>query len=287
MVLNRLGVLTDEVSANFTEALDWIAEQKLVHVEVRMVDRKNVSQLSDEQVATVKEEVEKRGLFVSAIASPLFKCALDPARPVASGDTFGQQEETVEAHFAKLDRAIEICRLLGTDKIRIFSFWREEEPARYELEIVDHLRKAAEIAGKAGIMLLLENEPACNGGFASEVGSIVAKVNSPSLKVLWDPGNEEYGGRPSFPEGYNAVKDGLAHVHLKDAYITPEGQSKCVPIGSGKVPFLEQFRALQRDGYDGLFTIETHYVPEGGTAKDGTAMTLAALKKLLKEAGID
>ncbi|GIP32937.1 sugar phosphate isomerase/epimerase [Paenibacillus sp. J2TS4] len=287
MVLNRLGVLTDEVSANLTEALDWIAEQKLVHVEIRMVDGTNVAALSNEQVARVKEEVEKRGLFVSAIASPLFKCALDPSRPVASGDTFGQQEETVEAHFAKLDRAIEICKMLGTDKIRIFSFWRENDPQKYEQEIVEHLRKAAQIAGQAGIILLLENEPACNGGFASEVGRIAAQVASPNLKVLWDPGNEEYGGRPSYPEGYEAVRSQLGHVHVKDAYITSEGESKCVPVGSGKVPFVDQFRALEKDGYDGLFTIETHYVPEGGTPKDGTAMTLEALIKLLKEAGID
>lgn len=284
---NRLGVLTDEVSVQLAEALDWIKEQQLAHVEIRMVDGHNVISLSDEQVQTVKEEVSKRGLFISAIASPVFKCALDPSRPVASGDTFGQAEESVEAHFDKLKRAFEICKILGTNQIRIFSFWREVAPEQHEQEIVGHLRTAAELAKKHGIVLLLENEPSCNGGFASEVARLTQLVASPNLKVLWDPGNEEYGGRNSHPTGYGEVKAELGHVHLKDALIDSKGVSRCVPIGSGHVPFKEQLQSLQADGYTGLFTIETHYVPEGGTAKDGTALTLEGLRKIVKEAGLD
>ena len=122
MIFNRLGVLTDEVSQNLTEALDWVVEQKLHHVELRMVYDKNIVNLSDEQLDNILKEVESRGLFVSGVASPLFKCALDPSRRVASGDMFGQEEESLEDHFNKMNRIIEIARKLKTDKIRIFSF---------------------------------------------------------------------------------------------------------------------------------------------------------------------
>jgi L-ribulose-5-phosphate 3-epimerase len=284
MILNRLGVVTDEVAANLTEALDWAAEQGLAHVEIRMVDGSNVVNLTDQQVEQVRREVEKRGLFVSVVASPLFKCALDPSRPVASGDTFGQSEEDIEAHFAKLHRTIEIAKKLQTANIRLFSFWREQEPGRYEAEIVRHLRKAAAIAEKENMLLLLENEPSCNGGYASEVASLVQQVNSPALRVLWDPGNEEYGGRPAFPEGYEQVKRWISHIHLKDAHIDKNGCPQCVPIGSGQVRLLEQLQALEADGYTGYYTIETHYIPPGGTARDGTQSALQGLQKLLKEA---
>jgi L-ribulose-5-phosphate 3-epimerase len=283
MVLDRLGVLTDEVSANFQEALDWIAEQGLKHVEVRVVDGTNIANMNDDQVREVRRQVEERGLYVSAIASPLFKCALDPARPVASGDMFGQKEESVEAHFAKLDRVIAIAKLLGTGRIRIFSFWREVEPAKYKEDIVFHLKRAAAVAEREGVQLLLENEPACNGGFASEVAELVRAVGSPALRGLWDPGNEAYGGREAFPAGYGYMKDVLAHVHLKDAYIREDGKPRCVPLGSGNVPVIAQLKALAADGYDGLFTIETHYIPEGGSQMTGTRMTLDALRALLKE----
>jgi sugar phosphate isomerase/epimerase len=282
-MLDRLGILTDEVSPNFDEALDWIAEQRLKHVEARVVDGRNVVTLDDAQVRDVRRRVEARGLYISAIASPLFKCALDPSRPVASGDRFGQQEEGVEAHFAKLERVIAIAKLLDAPRIRIFSFWREQDPGRYHDEIVRHLKRAAAIAARAGVLLLVENEPSCNGGFAAEVAQIVRGVNAPAVKALWDPGNEAYGGREAFPSGYNHLKEVLAHVHLKDAYIGKDGAPRCVPLGSGSVPWIAHFRALAADGYDGLFTIETHFIPDGGTQKMGSRMTLDAIRALLNE----
>lgn len=285
--MNRVGILTDEVYPDqFVKSLDWVVEQGLKHVEVRVVDGVNIANMTDDQIAAVRAEIERRGLSVTGIASPLYKCALDPSRPVASGDVFGQAEESVEAHHNKLHRVISIAKQLGTDKIRIFSFWRETEPEKYTGEIVEHLKKAAAVAEREGVILLLENEPACNGGFAEEVGSIVRAVDSTALKALWDPGNEAYGGRSAFPEGYEFVKDVLAHVHIKDAYVRPDGSSRCVPAGSGNVPFIAQLRALEKDGYKGTFVIETHYAPEGGTKEAGSRMTLDALRVLVREAGL-
>ncbi|MCR2822949.1 sugar phosphate isomerase/epimerase family protein [Lederbergia panacisoli] len=276
MIFDRLGVLTDEVSQDFAEALDWAECNGMTHVEIRMVGGKNIADFSDQELDQLLFEVEKRGLYVSAVASPIFKCALNPSRAVASGDTFGQEEESVEHHFLKLERVIEICKRLKADKIRIFSFWREQNPSDYEEEIIGYLKKAATAAAEHDALLLLENENSCNGGYASEVAHFVQQVDSPNLKVLWDPGNEEYGGRSAFPEGYDRVKGLIGHVHLKDAFV-----DKCVPIGEGMVPFIDQLQALEDDGYEGLFTIETHYIPEGGTAKDGTGMTLKGLQNIL------
>lgn len=276
MIFDRLGVLTDEVSQNITEALDWAESNGLKHVEIRMVNGKNIADFSDQELEQLIVEVEKRGLYVSAVASPILKCALDPSRAVATGDTFGQEEESVENHFLKLERVIEICKKLRADKIRIFSFWREENPSDYEAEIIGYLKKAANVAAEHDVLLLLENENSCNGGYAYEVAHYVRQVDSPNLKVLWDPGNEAYGGRPAFPEGYEEVRGLIGHVHLKDAFV-----DKCVPIGKGNVPFIDQLQALEDDGYEGIYTIETHYIPEGGTAKDGTQMTLEGLQNIL------
>jgi L-ribulose-5-phosphate 3-epimerase len=286
MIWDRLGVLTDEVSDHFIEALDWAVEQGLKHIEIRTLNGLNVIYLSDEQVDEAIQEIKKRGLFVSAIASPLFKCALDPSRSVASGDRFGHGEESIESHFIKLERAITIAKTFNTKMIRIFSFWRENEPTLYEKEIVRHLRTASNIALKKDVLLLLENEPSCNGGYAQEVASIVRSVNSPALAVLWDPGNEEYGGRSSYHHGYEQVRNLIGHVHLKDAHIDANGKPACVPIGVGAVPFIKQLHALEKDGYQGLFTLETHYIPEGGRAADGTLMSLKGLRKVIKEGSV-
>ncbi|NHN31641.1 sugar phosphate isomerase/epimerase family protein [Paenibacillus agricola] len=281
MIWNRVGVLTDEVSPHLEEALDWIVNNQLKHVEIRSVDGRNIMNISDEALVNIRHEVERRGLFVSAIASPVFKCSLDPERQVSTGDTFGQQEEDIEEHHRKLLQAIRIAKQLGTTKIRIFSFWREQDPLRYEADIVLHLKRAAAIAEQENVTLLLENEPSCNGGYAEEVGRLVRGVNSRALQVLWDPGNEAYGGKSAYPEGYESIKDVSGHVHLKDALVEQDGTPRCVPIGNGRVPFAEQIIALEKDGYKGLYTIETHYIPDGGTPADGTMLTLQGLSKVL------
>lgn len=285
MISDRLGVLTDEVSEDIGEALDWCAKRRLRHVEIRSVNGKNVLDLSSEEVTRLSGEIRRRGLSVSALATPLFKCALDPSRKTASGDLFGAKEEDVEAHWTRLHGAFRTARGLGAPKLRLFSFWREAEPRKHFDDVVRHLRRAAEAARREGIGLLLENETSCNGGFADEVAEIVERVDNPALRVLWDPGNETYGGRVAFPDGYERVRDLVVHVHLKDAVIG-EGKPRCVPIGSGITDIKGQIAALERDGYQGLYTVETRYVPDGGTPLQGTEMTFEGLERVLREAGL-
>lgn len=269
MIWDKLGVITDEVSSHLDEALDWCVEQNLKHVEIRMVDGVNIMNLTEQQVEKLYHKVTERGLFVSAISSPLFKCLLDQHRPLDTGDQFGVEELDVEAHQQMVHTAIRYAQILQTNFIRVFSFWREENPQRHKDEIVQHLSRAAAVAKQAGVVLLLENEHSCNGGYATEVAELVRAVNSPTLQVLWDPGNEERWS-PSYPEGYEQVKEFVKHFHLKHWY-----------VAKGKEPLISQLEALRQDRYDGLYVIETHYTPEGGTKKDGTAMTLQLLRDIL------
>ncbi len=278
MILDRLGVITDEISPVLTEALDWIRAEGLRYAEIRMVEGNNVAALTDEEVDRVRREAEARGIGISGVASPLFKCALDPSREVETGDRFGQKEEGVEAHFEKLVRVLDIAERLGTRFVRIFSFWRERTPEAHADEIAAHLSRAAAMAEARGLVLLLENERSCNGGYAAEVAAYVNAVGSPSLRALWDPGNEAQSPTWSFPRDYETVRDALAHVHIKDSYIDASGKPRCVPVGQGRVPYAEQIRLLEANGYQGLYIMETHYVPPGGTKADGTRMSLDGLR---------
>lgn len=271
-MLERLGIISDEVSSDLCEALDWVEKQGLKHVEIRMVDGKNIMQLQDDEVKRVRREVDKRGLFVSVLTSPLFKCALDPSRPVETGDQFGQEEEDAETHLKNVGRAMEIADILGTNAIRVFSFWREAEPDKYIDDIAEYLRAAVRIAEQNGKTLLLENEYACNTRYADFLARLAEKLPSKHLKILWDPWNEDYAGRTSFPEGYNLVNSRTAHVHFKYRY-----------LALGPEPFLSQIQALEKDGYEGLFALETHFIPEGGTRMDGSASALDMIKTYLAQ----
>ncbi|MEF3308034.1 sugar phosphate isomerase/epimerase [Paenibacillus sp. GYB004] len=277
----QVGVITDEVSERFSEALDWIAAQGLHNVELRMIDGKNISSLTNEELQTVSRDIRSRGLLVSAIASPLFKCKLDPSRQTSHGDVFGHEEESPERHLERLPRLIEMAQTLDTSMIRVFSFWREKEPERYNEDIAAYLSRAAELAGRSRTTLLLENEGSCNCGTARETGEMADRVNSPWLRIVWDPGNEAYLGLRPFPDGYEAVKKRLAHVHLKDTRRSGDGRFRGAPIGRGVVPWKEQFAALERDGYKGIYVIETHYKPDSGSIMDGSRESLEGLRQVL------
>ncbi len=253
MVLERLSILADEVSERFLEALDWAMLREFRYVELRRIDGTDVADLSDAQVARANHELEERRLRVSALASSLFRGALDPLRIPDGG-------EPVEAHFRKLPRVLRIAKALGTGRIRIFSFRREKQPERYAADIVRHLERAAGVAEREGVVLLLESDPACNGGSAEEVAALVRRTGSPALRVLWDPDLD----------GVAAVKGLFDHVHWKDP-----------AIGRRLTPIKEQIMALERDGYRGLYTLEPHSTPMQGTEE-----AIDGLRGLLRGAGL-
>jgi len=256
--MDRVGIITDEVSSDLDAALDFAVARGLRHVELRTVAGTNLLELDDDRIADIAAAVTRRGLVVSCIASPVFKCPLSADRAVAAGDRFGERDGDVAHHRELLRRAADIATRLGTTRIRIFAFWRERDPEAHEAEIVQHLKEAADFALARGLHLLLENEPACNGGFADEVQRLARRVNSSALSVVWDPGNEAFAGRPAFAQGYDAVRECLTHVHLKDVAQYADGRRRFVPIGQGTVDYRGQLQALCDDGYEGWLTLEPH-----------------------------
>ncbi len=76
--------------------------------------------------------------------------------------------------------------------------------------------------------------------------------------------------------------DRVVHVHLKDA----DAKGNWTKMGTGVIDYAGQFRALDRDGYEGLLSLETHYeVPDGGAEK-ASRESLAAIRGFCEEAGI-
>jgi sugar phosphate isomerase/epimerase len=55
-------------------------------------------------------------------------------------------------------------------------------------------------------------------------------------------------------------------------------------MGTGDLALIAQLKALEADGYKGLFTIETHFVPPGGNQMLGSWMSLDSLRLMWKAA---
>jgi hypothetical protein len=76
-----------------------------------------------------------------------------------------------------------MARIFNTDHLRVFDFWRIEDPAPYRAAIDQELRDAAAKAGTLGVTLVLENECACNTATAAESLRTLKAV--PSTRLCW------------------------------------------------------------------------------------------------------
>ena len=109
------------------------------------------------------------------------------------------------------------------------------------------------------MVVAVENEPGfwCDSG--ANTARIMTQVNSPALRVNWDPANAIGTEEVPFPDGYQALKPWIANVHVKD---TVRGALlQCVPVGEGKVDWPGQLQALVADQIVEHVTIETHCLP--------------------------
>lgn len=284
----RVSVINDEISQDFGHTCEIVAREfGLGWIELRGMWNKNLASLDANEINEAVKILDRYKLQVTDIASPLFKVDW-PGAPRSkhspkrdqfnAGFDFKQQQQVLE-------RGIELARAFHTDRIRCFDFWRLEDVSPYRAEIDATLREAAEKAGKQNMILLLENEMACNTGTGAELARTLNAVQTPNLMGNWDPGNAAALDETPYPAGYDKLpKNRIGHVHCKDAKRKASGDGyDWAPMGGGIIDWAGQFRALKRDGYDHAVSLETHW-RGAGTPEESTRQSMAGMKKLLQQA---
>lgn len=282
----KLSVITDEITQDFERALDIMGEYGVVHAELRGLWGTNIADLDAEQVKRAKRAMAERGVTVSCLSTPFFKCDLDADEATVAGRMHLAKARSLSEQMELLRRCCDLAHQFGTGLIRVFTFWRKGEmtPA-IEARIVDAFDEPVKIAAQEGVTLALENEHACYVGTGAEAARILSELNAPQVRACWDPGNAFCAGERPYPDGYEAVRPFVAHVHIKDAALGPDGKTlRWTVVGEGQIDYVGHFAALRRDNYAGFISLETHYVPEGGTPEDGSRPCLTALRRMLQAA---
>jgi L-ribulose-5-phosphate 3-epimerase len=284
----RLAVINDEVSEDFDHACHVIAvDFGLQWIELRGMWGKNILDLDAKEVAESRRILEKYKLRVTDIASPLFKTDW-PGAPISPNSphhdqfgaafTFKQQDQVLE-------RCIELTKAFSTERVRCFDFWRLEDPAPYRKDMNEKLREAAGICAKHNVILMLENEMACNTATGPEAARVLASIPDKNFMLNWDAANAAAAGGTPFPNGYEQLpKHRIAHCHCKDVIRHPDGKFEWEPVGGGMVNWLGQIKALLGQHYQHGFSLETHW-RGAGTAEASTRVSFAGMLKVLKEAG--
>jgi L-ribulose-5-phosphate 3-epimerase len=278
----KLGIITDEVTQDFEQALIWTKGFGLSWVELRFIWGKYVTELTGDDVKRAKDLLAKYNMRVSVIDSPYFKTLL----PGTTSKFSDPKIDPLQSDFAKqdevLERAMARAKDFGTDKVRIFAFLRVADPTSVFDRVAKELDRSASVAQREGIRLLLENEFSCNVATGIEGAAMLKAVKSPAIGLNWDPGNAFAAGeKKPYPDDYNSLdKKRIWHMHLKDAQDDPgRSESTWRPIGGGKIDYLGQFRAVLKDGYEGTMSLETHYL---NAAKNKEASSRESMDGLLK-----
>src|SRR5206468_9807348 len=121
------------------------------HIEFRSIHKTNVLALSDEQIWDFKKLLDGEGFKLSALGSPVGKYPID---------------QPFEPHLDKFKRAIELCGMLGTPNIRVFSYYPPGNDLSFDPnswpahrdEVIRRMAVMAELAAASGLVLFHENE---------------------------------------------------------------------------------------------------------------------------------
>jgi sugar phosphate isomerase/epimerase len=286
----KIAVINDEISQDLDHTC-YVASHDfgMRWIELRSMWGKNVTELSASQIDDAQKILKKYNLQVTDIASPLFKTDWPGAPRSQYGskdDLHGAAEVTFKEQDEILARSISIAKQFKTGKVRCFDFWRLDDVAPYRAAIDEKLRSAAETAGKQGILLVLENEYACNTATGREAARTMNAIPTRHLALNWDPGNAVMRGElDAFPTAWETLpKNRIHHCHCKNAVKTAEGKIDWSPVGKGIIDWTAQFRALKQAGYREVVSLETHW-HGAATPEESTRISWAGMKQALQDTG--
>ena len=208
----RIFAFADEAGADIRKQVAAMKRNGLSGVELRGTQYGNVSDISESQAKEIKNILDGEGLIVWSIGSPLGKIGIN--------DDF-------EPEIEKLKRTLDTADILGSNNIRMFSFYipRNEEPEKYSEKVMERLSKMAEIS-KGRARLCHENEKGIYGENDSRCLEILKNI--PEINGVFDPANFVQSGVDTL-KAWELLKDRISYLHIKDAL----SDGRVVPAGKG------------------------------------------------------
>ena len=169
-----LSAFADEYADSFEEQLFGLCKLGISHIEIRHVNKKNISVLTKTEVLEAKKLLDKYGIKVSAIGSPLGKIKLD-------GD--------IDGHIETAKKVFEYASILGAKFIRVFSFYAPEGKNIIDMrdEVFSALGRLLEAAKEYGVVLCHENEAMIYGDIPARCRELLDAF--PDLACVYDMGN--------------------------------------------------------------------------------------------------
>lgn len=269
-----LSGFADEISADPAEQLATLAAESIRYLELRSAWSVNVADFTAGQVGAFRDALDRAGVRVSAIGSPIGKIPL---------------EAPLGPELDRLRRIADIAAELGTSIVRVFSFFLPpgEPPGRHRQRVIDQMAALAAIAAERGLVLAHENEKEIYGDTAERCHDLITAVDSPALRATFDAANFVQCGVRPFSEAYHLLRPYLVYLQVKDA-VAATGEN--VPAGHGDGQIRPTLAALRDSGFEGFVSIEPHLAQAGRyggySGPEGFTQAAQALKSILNDLAI-
>jgi len=273
----KLSAFADEVMDDFLEQVKYLAKENVGYIEPRFINKKNIMDLSQDELNVAKTMLQDYGLKVSAIGSPIGKVRLD---------------EPFEPHLEKFKHAVELAQFFETPYIRMFSYYAPEGKNidDYRSQVMERMSAKVEIIENTDVIMVHENETDIYGHNAENCVDLVKTVNSPRLRLVYDPGNFVWGQKitNNMESCWPLMKPYVVHVHIKDWKIGEKDVGSIPGEGDGQIK--ELLAELVSMKYDGCLTMEPHLKAGGqfggSTGPELFSRAIEAVRKLSAEVGL-
>lgn len=215
----QLAAFADEAATALHGQITALCENQIPYLEIRGVDGKNVSKLTLAEAKEVRARLEDSGRSVWSIGSPYGKISIT---------------EDFAPHLDLFRHGLELAKVLGASRIRLFSFYVPGGKAEdYTNEVLERMARFCEAAAPHGITLCHENEKGIYGDIPSRCALLHKEL--PALRAVFDPANFVQCGVDT-KAAWEMLADYVEYLHIKDC--TADGTVVPAGQGIGALPYL-------------------------------------------------
>ena len=234
-----LSAFADEAGDSLDEQIAALKANEIGFIEPRNINGKAILSIPEDELYSIKKELDANGIKVGSLGSPIGKYPID---------------EPFDIHLEDFEKALAACKILGTTKIRMFSFFVGQDRLEEKKdEVIRRLKILTRRAKEEGIRLCHENESAIYGQMPKEVDEILTLV--PDLGAIFDPANYRMNNADVY-DGIKATLKNFAYMHIKDAIFDSQ---EIVPAGEGEGKIGEIIDIINEHTDDVVYlTMEPH-----------------------------
>ncbi len=213
------SAFADEAANEFSEQIRALKENDIHYIEPRSANGTSVLSQTPEEWRELRRMLDEADIRVYSFGSPIGKFSID---------------EDFETHLTDFRRALDCAHALGTDKIRMFSFFvPQDRLLECRDEVMRRMSIMLDMAEEAGITLCHENESRIYGQMPNEVEDLLDTL--PKLEGIFDAANYRMNNADVLC-GIDVTLKRLAYVHVKDAIYETQ---TIVPAGEGEGRYAE------------------------------------------------